>query len=953
MRLSYIVFLLASLSLSLLDCSAPKESDRIVLGDERFEEYVPLIKGKKVAVFSNHTGIVGDKVTESGYGPHLVDALISKGINVQAIFSPEHGFRGTADAGEKVNGEVDEKTGVEIISLYGGGGGDPYGKTNMDKFDVLLVDIQDVGLRYYTYYITMLHLMDSCAEFGKEVIVLDRPNPNGFYVDGPILDPEYKSGVGALPITTVHGMTLGELALMINGEGWLKDGLKCDLKVIPCLGYDHSMKPQLVVPPSPNLKTMRAIYLYASTCYFEGTVVSLGRGTDNPFEVFGHPDISAPFSFTPKSVPGAKNPPLKDQLCHGYDLREKPMEDIWNEGINLDYVITAYKDLGIGDKIFTRFFDLLAGVGYIREMIIAGASAEEIKARWKDDVEAFRARRKPYLLYDDPGSPSIPISSASSAAPVGADGPVSVAFSDEAGAYPDRSKQISLLYPQGYKVYYTTDGSLPTTESSLYNGPIVLKKKGNRWVNSNTVKQMAIEYQGKPLHPVAISKSLPTANIIRAVAVAPDGTAGDVVTKTYFIGADLKKKYNDAMVISIVTAPDNLLDYEKGILVTGRLYDEWKTTDEADSLFKTHRFWELQGNHTMKGKAWERPASVELFDRSNTLTLQREAGIRLKGRASRMYAQKSFNINIKDHGGNSTIIYPLFPDALNANTGEVITRYESFSLRNGGNDAEYLKFKDSWIQSRVRDRDYSTQKNRIAVLFLNGEYWGHYSLIEKIDNQFLENHYGVKDLIAIKELELNEGKPSDFHLFEELLSFSDRDLSISSNWEEFKSVMDVQSMADYYATEIYIANRDWRDDANKELWRSVNTDPSNPYADGRWRYILCDVEFSSSLYNTRESSYDFNSFDYALKNHRLFASVIKNPEFKRLFKDAMTDIALKNFDPQEVKSDLEQWAGEWKPYMPYYYKRFGNTSYGWKKNLKSTATFFQERYSHILPALEN
>ena len=399
MRPTFIHAILASLLICIQGVSAPTQNERIILGDERFEEFVPLIDGKRVSVFSNHTGIVGDKVTESGYGPHLVDVLIEKGISVRAIFSPEHGFRGTADAGERVRSEVDDKTGVEIISLYGGG--DALGKSNMDKFDILLVDIQDVGLRYYTYYISMLHLMEACAKAGKEVIILDRPNPNGFYVDGPILDPEYKSGVGALPITTVHGMTLGELALMINGEGWLSDGLKCDLKVIPCLGYDHSMKPQLVVPPSPNLKTMRAIYLYASTCYFEGTIASLGRGTDNPFELFGHPDMSAPFTFTPRSVPGAKNPPLKDKLCHGYDLREKPLEDIWKEGINLDYIITAYNELSIGDKFFTSFFDKLAGVGYIRDMILSGASAKEIKDSWKDDVKAFKARRRPYLLYPE------------------------------------------------------------------------------------------------------------------------------------------------------------------------------------------------------------------------------------------------------------------------------------------------------------------------------------------------------------------------------------------------------------------------------------------------------------------------------------------------------------------------------------------------------------------------
>ena len=250
----------------------------------------------------------------------------------------------------------------------------------------------------------MHHLMEACARYGKKVIVLDRPNPNGFYVDGPILDMELRSGVGWLPIPTVHGMTLGELALMINGEGWLEDGLKCDLEVVPCLGYTHQTKYSLIVPPSPNLKDMRAVYLYASTCYFEGTVVSLGRGTDHPFEMFGHPDMEGySFSFTPRSVPGAKNPLLKDQVCYGVDLREKPLEEIWEEGINLEYVISAYRNLDIGEAFFGKynFFNLLAGVRYIKEMIISGAGAEEIRSRWKDDVEALKIKRRPYLLYSE------------------------------------------------------------------------------------------------------------------------------------------------------------------------------------------------------------------------------------------------------------------------------------------------------------------------------------------------------------------------------------------------------------------------------------------------------------------------------------------------------------------------------------------------------------------------
>ena len=292
----------------------------VILGDEQFSSYLPELQGKKVAVFSNKSGVVGDKVLKGKglpldgpkkFGPHLVDVLLRKKVNVSVIFSPEHGFRADADAGEHVSSSTDPQTGVEIVSLYGNSGRPS--AEDAEKFDVLLVDIQDVGLRFYTYYVTMYRLMDFCADYGRKVIVLDRPNPNGFYVDGPILDMDYKSGVGALPIPVVHGMTLGELALMINGEGWLKDGKKCQLSVVTCRNYTHQTKYQLIMPPSPNLKTMRAVYLYPSTCLFEGTVVSLGRGTDHPFEMYGSPDMKLfSYRFMPKSMPGAKKPDYQD-----------------------------------------------------------------------------------------------------------------------------------------------------------------------------------------------------------------------------------------------------------------------------------------------------------------------------------------------------------------------------------------------------------------------------------------------------------------------------------------------------------------------------------------------------------------------------------------------------------------------------------------------------------------
>ncbi|MDE6487044.1 MAG: DUF1343 domain-containing protein [Muribaculaceae bacterium] len=369
------------------------ESAEVKVGAARTEQYLPKLSGKRVALFSNHTGMVGDR--------HTLDLLLENGINVVTIFSPEHGFRGTADAGEHVSSSVDEPTGVPIASLYDGGKRGPK-KEVMDAIDVIVVDIQDVGLRYYTYYCTMIDLMNAAAEAGKGVMVLDRPNPNGMTVDGPILDMKYASGVGRLPIPVVHGMTLAELALMANGEGWLRNGAKADLAVVPCENYTHATRYRLPIAPSPNLRTMRAIYLYPSTCYFEATPVSLGRGTDMPFEVYGHPDMKGrTFEFTPRSVPGAKNPPQLDKLCHGVDLRTVGEEEAIAMGLNLEYVIDAYRDLDMGDEFFRSFFELLIGRGDIREMIKNGMSADEIKATWADDVARFREQRRPYLLYPE------------------------------------------------------------------------------------------------------------------------------------------------------------------------------------------------------------------------------------------------------------------------------------------------------------------------------------------------------------------------------------------------------------------------------------------------------------------------------------------------------------------------------------------------------------------------
>ena len=393
-----IAFLLFMLSLPAIHAN----QGEVILGAERTDVYFPLIQGKNVALLSNHTGVAG--------GIHTLDRLIEAGMHVTAIFSPEHGFRGSAGAGDKVGDSVDEKTGVPILSLYDGKRMRPSDEA-MRQFDVLIVDIQDVGLRFYTYYITMCRMMQACAEYHKRMIILDRPNPNGFYVDGPILDMKYKSGVGWLPIPVVHGMTLGELALMVNGEHWLDNNACCPLTVVPCANYTHQTRYRLPIAPSPNLQNMLAIYLYPSTCYFEATPVSLGRGTDKSFLQYGHPHMqkgkafregnTQPATFTPKSCSAALTPPQQDRKCFGTDLSNLTEEQAMQKGIDLSYLIDAYQQLAIDNWFFSAFFEKLIGVSYVRKMIIQGKSAEEIRASWADDVEAFRRQRKPYLLCEE------------------------------------------------------------------------------------------------------------------------------------------------------------------------------------------------------------------------------------------------------------------------------------------------------------------------------------------------------------------------------------------------------------------------------------------------------------------------------------------------------------------------------------------------------------------------
>ncbi|WP_116105864.1 exo-beta-N-acetylmuramidase NamZ domain-containing protein [Lewinella sp. IMCC34191] len=356
--------------------------------------YLPLLQGKRLGLVVNQTSTIGET--------HLVDTLLALGQEVQIIFAPEHGFRGEADAGAKIADGTDARTGLPIKSLYGSNK-KPTAE-DLANVDVLVFDIQDVGARFYTYISTLHYVMESAARYGKPVVILDRPNPNGHYVDGPIRKPGFESFVGLDPIPVVHGLTVGEYGQMVNGEGWLGDGLLCDLTVVPCADYDHNSIYELPVAPSPNLPNQRSIYLYPSLCFFEGTALSVGRGTDKQFQVYGHPALEGPFTFTPRPGPGAANPKLNGETCQGYDLTTEPADAYRQAQLDLQPLLSTYHQLTDGNvDFFTRadFFDLLAGTDELREMIVAGDSEADIRASWVEELADYRAMREGYLLYPE------------------------------------------------------------------------------------------------------------------------------------------------------------------------------------------------------------------------------------------------------------------------------------------------------------------------------------------------------------------------------------------------------------------------------------------------------------------------------------------------------------------------------------------------------------------------
>ncbi|MBK9257458.1 MAG: DUF1343 domain-containing protein [Saprospiraceae bacterium] len=369
------------------------EHKEILVGAERMDQYISSLKGKTIALVVNQTSMVRNT--------HLVDTLLASGIKIKVVFAPEHGFRGTADAGEKVDDSRDYKTGLPVVSLYGSKKKPT--KVDIEGVDILIFDIQDVGVRFYTYLSTLHYIMESAAENDIPLMILDRPNPNAHYVDGPLLEEKYKSFVGMHPVPVVYGMTIGEYGKMINGEKWLKDGLQCKLTVMECANYTHETIYELPIKPSPNLPNLKSILLYPSICFFEGTTVSVGRGTNLQFQQIGHPSIKSNYSFTPQPFEGAKDPPNKGLKCYGLNLSLISTEELYAlKKIDLQYVISYYKEItATGEKYFLEnlFFDKLAGTDKLRKQIIDGLSEDLIRATWQSDLVKFESVRSKYLLY--------------------------------------------------------------------------------------------------------------------------------------------------------------------------------------------------------------------------------------------------------------------------------------------------------------------------------------------------------------------------------------------------------------------------------------------------------------------------------------------------------------------------------------------------------------------------
>ena len=513
----------------------------------------------------------------------------------------------------------------------------------------------------------------------------------------------------------------------------------------------------------------------------------------------------------------------------------------------------------------------------------------------------------------------------------------SVFFSHEAGAYAQSTIDLEVSNPSGLPVVYTTDGSVPTASSRRCDGAITLTPADT---NSAFIRQLADEIPGKST--ILVDASLPTATVIRAAALLPSGEIGPVSTSTYFVGEDIVELFGNIMVVSLVVDPFDLLDYETGIMAKGAIYDEHIV---ENAQLSTENQYLVQANYSQKGKAWERAASLELFDRSNTLTATAPCGIRLRGYMSRVFAQKSFNLYFRKKYGADSLECALFGDGGAAS-------YDDVYLRAGGNAAERASFRDPLLQDLLSGYAFSTQKTRPAIVFLNGEFYGVFSLGEKYSEDYVEHYYGVSknNVVIFEDGELDEGVEDDAALYEELAGFAERDLSDDTSWDAFCSAVDVQSMVDCYAAEIYISNPDFHDTKNCRVWRARKPEDGTEHGDTRWRWMIYDLEYSAGLYGIVDATKaDFDTFDFYLDNSPLFASAMRSPVFRAMLRERLVDLMTGVFRPENVVDAFDGAWVVWKPWIDMTCKRFSIPLSKAADDLAVIREFFIRRPLYILP----
>ena len=516
-------------------------------------------------------------------------------------------------------------------------------------------------------------------------------------------------------------------------------------------------------------------------------------------------------------------------------------------------------------------------------------------------------------------------------------------FSRGSGAFPEKSLTVDLKAPEGYTLAYTTDGSVPAEKDAKgVSDAAVTVTAGDpsHYLIRHRDAMACRDFEGLQLKD---DETLPGGTVLTVCLVRSDGAFSDPAVRIYFPGIDFGELYPGCLILSVYTDPAGLLDYETGILASGAVYDAWRETEEGKKSIADKEWWFAETNSIQKGKAWERACLLQIYEGGGwgAPVLETAAGMRVQGGMSRRNSQKSFNLYFRKEYGASRLNYPLFPG---------VDDYKSFTLRNGGNTADGLKFKDPMLRELADDRAFTVMRSRPAVLFLNGEYWGPYNLDEKMSSETLANRFGLnKDRVAvIKEGAVEDGTDEDLRSYEEMMAFEKRDLSDPAVYGAFCSVMDVQSMADYYAARIYTGAEDWRQDKNVALWRTRD----DSYREGRWQYILYDTEFSTGEYGYEGTSYATDHLRIAFGRSPLFAAAMQNKDFSRLFLNAIREIGRENYSFERVEAAMDEYSKVWEKLMPDFYRRFGSTGNSWSNTVKYTVPFFRERYDHIIPLVE-